>query len=153
MKGASFFSKRGWLILIALCAVVLASFAIYQGKQPANAGPHEVGALVQSLHAAMTRHDWDSIYAGADEKYRHVLTPDESANMFARVVRVLGEPVSCKQGNTLVTKLPSGNAIQTECETTFSHNATGHEMFYWLESGGEYRLSGYNVFSTALIGK
>jgi hypothetical protein len=35
----------------------------------------------------------------------------------------------------------------------FSHNATGHEMFYWHESGGAYRLSGYNVSSTALMGK
>lgn len=139
--------------MIALCAVLMASFAIYQGKQPANSGPHEEGALVQSLHAAMAKHDWDSIYAGADERYRQILTPEESAKMFARVVGVLGEPVSCKPGKTSISKRPNGNTIQTECETTFSHDATGHEMFYWHESGGEYRLAGYNASSTALMGK
>jgi hypothetical protein len=153
VKGTTFFSNRGRLILIALCAVLLASFAIYQGKQPANSGSHEAGALVQSLHAAMAKHDWDSIYANADGRYRQVLTPEESARMFERVVIVLGEPVFCKPGKTSSNKRPEGDTIQTECETTFSHNAMGHEMFYWHESGGEYRLSGYNVSSKALMGK
>ena len=142
-------------ILIVSGAAFLASLAIYRSKEVANPGPnpgpHEAYLLVQSLHTAMAKHDWSSIYSNADERYRQVLTADESANMFARVIQKLGDPVSCKQGKTSIQKSSAGNTIQSECETTFTHNATGHETFFWRESGGTYRLSGYNVSSTALV--
>jgi hypothetical protein len=140
-------------ILIVSGAAFLASLAIYRSKEVANPGPHEAEAylLVQSLHTAMAKHDWSSIYSNADERYRQGLTADESANMFVRVIQKLGKPVSCKQGKTSIQKSPAGNTIQSECETTFTHNATGHETFFWRESGGTYRLSGYNVSSTALV--
>jgi hypothetical protein len=153
VKDVTFFSNRRRLFLIAFCAVLLASFAIYQGKQPAGAGPHEIGALVQSVHADMAKHDWDSIYAHADDRYRQVLTPEESARMFERVVNVLGDPVSCKPVKTSIDERADRGTIQAECETAFTHSSTGHEMFSWRESHGEYRLSGYNISSAALKGK
>src|ERR1039458_9275193 len=107
-------------ILIVSGAAFLASLAIYRSKEVANPGPHEAYLLVQSLHTAMAKHDWSSIYSNADERYRQGLTTDESANMFVRVIQKLGKPVSCKQGKTSIQKNPDGNTIQPADEDTLT---------------------------------
>jgi hypothetical protein len=45
----------------------------------------------------------------------------------------------------------NGTMIESQCETTFSKDATGVETFTWLKSGNEFRLLGYHINSDALI--
>jgi hypothetical protein len=106
---------------------------------------------MRNFHASMAKQDWNGIYANADDGYKSAITAENSALMFAGIVRKLGVPVSCKQGGTTVTANTSGNTIESECETTFSLDASGHETFVWHKSGGIYRLSGYNIASNALV--
>ena len=107
--------------------------------------------LDDQLHAAMSRGDWDGIYANADPQYREGATAEKSRAYLSAVVRKLGNPTASKQTSWTLNTNTSGTFLRSECETTFATQSTGTETIVWRKSDGVYRLFSYNINSTDLI--
>jgi hypothetical protein len=107
--------------------------------------------LANQLHAKMAQGDLAGIYDDAAQRYRDAVTREKSDALFSSVARKLGSPQNCKQGITKYEVTTNGTMIESQCETTFSKDATGVETFTWLKSGNEFRLLGYHINSDALI--
>jgi hypothetical protein len=108
-------------------------------------------ALANELHAKMAQGDVAGIYNDADQRYRDAVTREKSDALFSSVARKLGSPQDCKQGITKYEVTTNGTIIESQCETTFSKNATGVETFTWLKSNDQFHLLGYHINSDALI--
>lgn len=107
--------------------------------------------LETAMHQQMAKGDVAGIYNDADQKYRDVMTREKSDALFTSIVRKLGAPQDCKQGGTFVHVGTIGTTIRSECQTTFSKNATATETFVWMKSQDRYRLMGYKISSNELI--
>lgn len=107
--------------------------------------------LETAMHQQMAQGDVAGIYNGADQRYRDAMTREKSDALYTSIVRKLGAPLDCKQGGTVVRTGTMGTTIRSECQTTFSKNATAKETFVWIKSGDQFRLLGYYIHSNELI--
>ncbi len=107
--------------------------------------------LDSDLHSAMTRGDWQGIYANADPGYREGVTEQKSDTLFQTISRKLGAPVSSKETSWNINATPSGTFLRVQCDTKFAMNASGVETIVWRKSGDGYRLYGYHINSDDLI--
>lgn len=114
-------------------------------------GSDEALKLETAMHQQMARGDVAGIYNDADQRFRDAITPDKSDALFTSIVRKLGTPQDCKQGGTFMQVGTMGTTIRSECQTTFSKNATAQETFVWMKSKDRFRLVGYKINSNELI--
>lgn len=136
------------MLLLPLAVVVVALSGCFGALK---GGSDQALKLETALHQQMAQGDVAGIYNGADQRYRDAITRDKSDALFTSIVRKLGVPTDCKQGGTFIQVGTIGTTIRSDCQTTFSKNATGKETFVWIKSGGQYRLLGYNINSAELI--
>lgn len=106
-----------------------------------------------ALHKQMADGDLAGIYNNADENYRSSMTRQQSDMLFSMIARKLGTPLDCKPGGVNVNVNSLGTTLHSECETHFSKNATGEEIFIWLKASDRYRLVSYHINSRDLIGR
>jgi hypothetical protein len=123
----SFGSSRTKWLLIGPLLVLLLFLALYGCTRALKAGSHEAYFLAEDLHAS-AKQDWNVFTRTRMMVTRRPLLLRDSALMVAGIVRKLGVPISCEQGGTTKSGNASGNTIESECETTFSLDTSGHGL-------------------------
>jgi len=140
---------RGRLLLVALGGLLLFS----TGCKQLTEAPKDAEKLDASVHAAMGRGDWKSIYADADPEMRSSTTEEKFGTLFTAIDKKLGKPVSTTQTGWKINAETSGTLLISQCETKFEKDASGTETFTWRKTDGQYRLYGYHINSDELISR
>lgn len=115
--------------------------------------PKDAEKLNNDLHAAMTKGDFKTIYEEADSGLKSAASEEKFVALMAAIQKKLGDPVSSKQTAWNLNATTSGTFLRTQCETTFSKNASGTESIEWRKNDGNYRLYGYHINSDDLISR
>jgi hypothetical protein len=140
-------SKRRSIIITT--AVLALSLLV--GCQDFTQAPKDAEKLDADLHSAMTRGDFKSIYANADDGFKSETSEEKFDALLTAIAKKLGTPISSTPAGWNLNANTSGTFLKTQCETKFSKNASGTETITWRKSGQTYRLYGYQINSSELI--
>ena len=140
--------KKSRTFIIATAVVALTLLA---GCKDLTQAPKDAERLDADLHSAMTRGDFQGIYANADDGFKSGTSEEKFDALLGAIAKKLGNPISCTPGGWNLHSNASGTVLKTECETKFSKNASGTETITWRKSGDTYRLYGYQINSDELI--
>jgi hypothetical protein len=134
-----------WACIILITLPNSGCFGTFAG------GAADALKLETAMHQQMARGDVAGIYNDADQRYRDAVSREKSDALYTSIVRKLGVPLDCKQGRSIMQVGTMGTTIRSECQTSFSKDATANETFVWGKSKDRYRLMGYNIVSNDLI--
>jgi hypothetical protein len=134
-------------------AVALFTVMLLCGCNQLMQAPKDAEKLNNDLHAAMTKGDFKTIYTEADPGLRSAASEGKFVALMTAIQKKLGDPVRSKQTAWNLNATTSGTVLRTQCETTFSKDASGTESIEWRKSDGNYRLYGYHINSDDLISR
>jgi hypothetical protein len=132
----------------AVCAVLLVGSI---GCEKIAQSQEKSTDLVIHLHEQMNADEAAAICANADEAFKNSGTAEDCIELFTAVHRKLGDAGSTAALATQIVASTKGTFIKTTFDTNYSNDMSVKEYVVWHESGGVYRLYGYNVNSKALL--
>jgi hypothetical protein len=138
-------------IALSLNTLLFVTTVALSGCTQLREAPKDAEKLDADFHATMSRGDWKGIYQSADDGFRSSTSEDKFRAFVQAISRKLGNPVNSKQTSWRINATTSGTYLYSQCETTFSNNASGTESFVWRNADGKYRLYGYHINSQELI--
>jgi hypothetical protein len=105
---------------------------------------------VTQFHQQLDAADFDSIWNGADDGFRHALSRDGYDKFIGAVHTKLGPVVKTTPMGWSVNYINYRTRVVLQQQTDFAHGS-GLETFVFFVNGNDVRLDGYTINSTDLI--
>jgi hypothetical protein len=138
-----------WKWSLALTAVVLIVL-VWQCDSTLHRGRALADPAVQEFHQRLNASQYERIYRDADEGFAGVGGHDELVKFLGGVHARLGYAGVANQINMRVNATTFGNSVVAQYDTKFAQGSAV-ETFTWTMKGGNLKLHGYNIESSALV--